>query len=614
MDAPFEALEPRLVLSAPTLTPLAPEASMTRLVLPIQYHSDSPIDLSSIGDGDIGVTGPNGLSQLAQLLAPPTVLSNGDVVAWYTVRPPTGQWEWPAANGTYNVGIVAGAVRNTSGEANAAGGAGSWWLWFNTGRITSSSQSVVLGVGLPGDTGQSADDGWQFNFQLSFPQPVWGPGSGLYVHVTGPHGFDSTVSAVYPYFLYPQLFTAPFGIQGIVKAPGGNWDFSDSGTYTVQVSVAEPDGPYNTRPGDILSTQTYTLNFTAPRAELVSTSVGIRDLTATVRYTPAPGATISAASISNSDISLQSGYYGVSAPEYLGHLAQPPTANADGSVTAVYRVLSPSSGGWSFRDSGPYLIHTRFHQVFDSAGRPVGAGTIGQRTLTFDSPSVIGLSTISANSIAWDVQVSYRNVGALIDTSSLGGAIAVLAYDPAVQSHALAPGSVQLLSFSNSPDNILTARYRILPPTGGVLRDTNYLLQYGSVRLLGGTYETVDAQSSSFDMHFVGAAVMGLQTLSRTTTAWNIELDYSNPHGVISTGSLGTQNLLITAPGGRTVRLSMISFATGTDQVLRVHYRILAATNGGTLAHGTYAFALRSNSVFANGVALPGQSIASLTI
>jgi hypothetical protein len=608
----FEALEARLVLSAPTLTPLAPEASMTRLVLPIQYHSDSPIDLTSIGDGDIGVTGPNGFSQMAQLLAPPAVLSNGDVVARYVVRPPTNQWEWPAANGTYNVGIVAGAVRNTAGEANAAGGAGSWWLWFNTPRITSSGQQVFIGPGLPGTLANQAEDEWIFTFQLAYPVPVHGAGA-LEVHVTGPHGLDTTAFAVYPYFLNPRETISSATLQGIVKAPGGTWDFTDSGAYTVQVASVDYDQAGVPHMRDVISTQAYALDFVAPRAELVSTSVGVRDLTATVRYTAAPGATISAASISNSDISLTSAYIGTVNPELLGLLAQAPTTNADGSVTAVYRVMSPSSGGWSFRDNGPYAIHTRFHQVLDSAGRPVGAGTIGQRTLTFDRPSVIGLHTLAAASIAWDVEVSFRNVGALIDTSRLPG-IDVYTFDAGFGQYMPTPGSVQLLSFSNSSDNILTVRYRILPPTGGILRDTNYHLVYGAARLLGNPYDVIDTQYASLDMHFAGAAVMGLRTLSRTATAWDVELDYSNPRGVISTGSLGTQNLLIAAPGGRMVRLSMLGFATGADQVLRVRYRVLAATNGGTLARGTYGFSLRSGSVFAAGVALPGQVITSLTI
>src|SRR5436190_1882070 len=102
-NAWFERLEERGLLTAPTLTPLAPIATVTQLVLPIQYHSDSPIDLTTIGNGDIGVSGPAGFSQLAHLLGAPTVLSNGDVLARYAVSAPGGQWSWPSANGTYTV-------------------------------------------------------------------------------------------------------------------------------------------------------------------------------------------------------------------------------------------------------------------------------------------------------------------------------------------------------------------------------------------------------------------------------------------------------------------------------------------------------------------------------
>jgi hypothetical protein len=604
LSAPFEPLERRTVLSAPTLTPLAPEATMSRVVFPVQFHSDSPIDLTSIGDGDIAVTGPNGFSQLAHLQTPPTVLSNGDVVARYVVRPtggPWAQWEWPAANGTYNVGIVAGAVRNAAGESNAAGGAGSWWLWFNTPRITAGSQHVAYGAATYGPV----VDSWEFDFTVAYPVPAYDT-TALAVHVTGPGGFDQTVYAVGPYIGSHHGTYSTFSLTGLVTPPGGTWDFSDSGTYTVQVAVPEYVDSYRVQSGDVLSTQSYNLSLATPRADVVSTSFGMRDMTTTIRYTPAPGATINVASITNSDISLDG--------TLLGQLAAAPTTNADGTVTAIYRISSPRSGGWSYQDNGTHTIQTRTNQVTDSAGRAVGVGTIGQVALDMAQPSLIGLHTVAATSVQWDVEVSYRNVGGVIDTATLGSSGIGLALPGGIT----VPANVQFQSFSNSPDNILTARYRITPPAGGVLRDGTYAVFYGRVGVLRTSqqddFNILPGTSTILDMHFAQAAVMGLRTISRTSTAWDIELDYSNPHSIIRTGSLGTQNLIVTAPAGRTVRLSMVSFATGTDQVLRVNYRILAATNGGTLARGLYSFALRSGSVFAGGVALPGQSITSVTI
>ena len=69
------------------------------------------------------MTGPGGFSRLAQLVS--TSGAGGQIVATYSVEPPSGGWS-SAANGTYTVSMLAGQVQDTSSNAVAAGQLGSF--------------------------------------------------------------------------------------------------------------------------------------------------------------------------------------------------------------------------------------------------------------------------------------------------------------------------------------------------------------------------------------------------------------------------------------------------------------------------------------------------------
>src|SRR5947207_1826190 len=104
-SAAFEALEARLVLSAPTVTPLSVDIQGVVLLVGVVYHSDTPLDVSTIDDQDLTVTGPAG--SLAARLSSTTDRGNGEVEAHYFAEAPNGRWDWPSANGTYVVSIGA---------------------------------------------------------------------------------------------------------------------------------------------------------------------------------------------------------------------------------------------------------------------------------------------------------------------------------------------------------------------------------------------------------------------------------------------------------------------------------------------------------------------------
>jgi hypothetical protein len=602
-DAPFESMEARLVLSAPTATPEWVTLTAGSMTISVRYQSDSPIDYTTLGDNDIAATGPGGFSQPGHLESAYDD-GNGGTLAYYGFRAPGGRFDPAVANGTYNFGIGADAVRNTAGEGNAEGGVASYWFWFNR-EITMTDQRLVTGPGpnypdiFQYDQG---DDTWSFAFQQNTGYLEDAPT--LVLHVTGPNGYDQTGLA-YRHLRYREQPYASYqqNVTGSVLAPGGYWDYTDSGDYTVQVGY-QGAGSTSEHPvmGEVVMTRTFTQDIAGPRAEVIASNVRARDWLVTVRYTPAPGRSIDLGSIGDGDIWDD--------PRLLGRLTQPATVNADGSVTAVYSI-SPGPDGWSVHDNGPRTIRTRPGEVRDGAGVVLGTGPLYTTTFSFDQPSIIGLRTLSAMVNAWDVEVSFRNVGGLLNGMTLGGNNLSLnawingRYQPA-------PVNVQFVSSSNSPDNILAIRYRITARQGFLWNGTF------DVFLNAGTMTDISWGFGNFwttmVMQFAGPSVRGLRTVSRTNTSWDVELAFNNPGSLISTSSLSSQNLLVAAPGGRSVRITLMSFVNGSDGVLRVRYRIAATTSGTALWRGTYGFSLRAGSVAAAGVGLPGQFLASMTI
>jgi hypothetical protein len=94
----------------------------------VRYHDDTGIEPTSFDNNDLVVTGPNGFSQPATYL--PKLVSQVDPQTWdvtYQVAAPGGSVD-TADNGAYSVVINAGQVLDTSGNAVAAGAAGTYTL------------------------------------------------------------------------------------------------------------------------------------------------------------------------------------------------------------------------------------------------------------------------------------------------------------------------------------------------------------------------------------------------------------------------------------------------------------------------------------------------------
>jgi CSLREA domain-containing protein len=86
----------------------------------VTYRDDVGIHISSLGTGDVRVTGPGGFSVLAQFVSVDFGNDGTPRNAVYRFMPPGGSWD-AADNGTYTVSVVAGEVTDTSGNAVPSG-------------------------------------------------------------------------------------------------------------------------------------------------------------------------------------------------------------------------------------------------------------------------------------------------------------------------------------------------------------------------------------------------------------------------------------------------------------------------------------------------------------
>jgi hypothetical protein len=85
----------------------------------VNYQDNGSVDVTTLGNGDIRVTGPNDYNQIAEFVGSQAG-SNGSITATYRISAPGGSIWGSADTGAYQVSLVAGQVKDNSGNTNAA--------------------------------------------------------------------------------------------------------------------------------------------------------------------------------------------------------------------------------------------------------------------------------------------------------------------------------------------------------------------------------------------------------------------------------------------------------------------------------------------------------------
>jgi hypothetical protein len=110
-----DGVKPKAVATAPALT----VGQTQHYQFVVKYTDDTLLAASSIGNGDVLVTGPNGYTQLATLVSKTPGRNAKSITAIYQVPPPGDAWD-AVDNGAYTLTLVASQVTDAAGNKMAA--------------------------------------------------------------------------------------------------------------------------------------------------------------------------------------------------------------------------------------------------------------------------------------------------------------------------------------------------------------------------------------------------------------------------------------------------------------------------------------------------------------
>ncbi len=91
----------------------------------VRYADDQGVNVTSLGTGDVRVSGPNGFSALAEFVGVDQAANGTPRVATYRIAPPGGAWD-ATDNGTYTVAVEPNQVADVTGDFAAAGTVGTF--------------------------------------------------------------------------------------------------------------------------------------------------------------------------------------------------------------------------------------------------------------------------------------------------------------------------------------------------------------------------------------------------------------------------------------------------------------------------------------------------------
>jgi uncharacterized delta-60 repeat protein len=365
-------------VDSPVATAVAADVSAggaTTHAVVVTYTDDAGIKPSTIDVGDLSVTGPGGPLTVTGV----TSVDAADpkaVVVTYAVQPPGGAWD-VADNGSYSIAIAGGQVLDLNNNAAVGGGA------FDVAVPADLTLPVVAAVNAPAIT---AGGGTTYSFSITYADAGGidagsinaadvtvarsGGGPALVVASGVAAGTGASVTATY-----------------VVEAPGGTWDGTDNGTYTIAVNggqvldlagnaVASGGGtfavavPIDTTPPTVVSVNAQNV-----------TAAGGTTYTFTVTY--ADDEQLNPATIEATDVVVARAG---GAPLAVTNVTKSGTGQ---SVAATYTLAVPG-GTWDAGDNGTYAITIATGSVADAAGNPVaaGSGTFAVNVPDTNSPGV----------------------------------------------------------------------------------------------------------------------------------------------------------------------------------------------------------------------------------
>jgi hypothetical protein len=331
----------------------------------VTYTDDTAVNATTIGSGDVRITGPGGYSATATLSSVDVGTNGTPRVATYTVTPPSGAWAY-AHNGTYTASMIASQVSDTAGNFVAAGSLGTFTVSIaapSTAAIV--APDVTLGGAITHDilVTYTAAAGVKVSTLDSND-----------VRVTGPRGVYNVLAR------FVAVDTASNGTPRTaayrITPPGGNWDASDNGVYTVSLrpgQVTDINGAAITVPDATFTVNVTTLDVTRPSAVVTASGISVAGGTSyTFTVTYRDDQAVRADTFGSDDITI-------TGPFDWGRLAAYVSTNTvgNGAVRIVTYAMTPPGGTWDAGDNGTYSVAVRGGHVADTAGNTILDAKLG---------------------------------------------------------------------------------------------------------------------------------------------------------------------------------------------------------------------------------------------
>jgi hypothetical protein len=405
---PGSAQSPQSSASTVTIAATAPAAALSAAPISaaggngytfnVSYTDDAAISVASLNGNDVVVIGPHGYNRAATLAGLDGSSDAPARTATYRIAAPGGAWSG-ADNGVYTVTLKAGQVSDIAGNTAAGRALGTFAVGIG---LTISPAPGAPALSPASDTGALNADSIT-NLDNSSPAGV------LQFSVPATLG-GATVT------LY---------VDGAPLASG----VSDGGTITLTTL-----GNARLAAGSHVVTARQTLPGHSESAD--STPIGI------VVDTIAPTASTNPPSVSGAggtrytflvvyrdNLSLNVASFGdgdvlVSGPNGFSEPATFVSVNSltNGMPRNVTYAITPPGGAWSAGDSGGYTIVLQANQVFDTAGNPAAAATIGTFTVNVAIPPS-PVPTAPALSAGSDTGVSATDGLTRLNNNSAAGAL-----------------------------------------------------------------------------------------------------------------------------------------------------------------------------------------------
>jgi glucose/arabinose dehydrogenase len=384
-------------------TTTTPVTGSNNYTFSVNYTDNTSVDITSLDNSDIRVTGNNGFNQLATFISVDNNTNGTPRTATYSINAPGGNWDISDV-GNYTIALEANQIRNVNGNFTGAS---------NLGQFTYSVTGTS--TGLKGEYYDNKDftnlkltrtDG-TINFDFGNGSPDASIGADTFsVRWTG--FVEAKYSENYTFYtasddgislwVNNQQVINRLVDQPVTEFSSTPITLQAGEKYAIRLDYFENKGnavaklfwSSASQAKDIISqSQLYTsatgsTDSIAPTASVNASNLTVgnsNNYTFTVTYSDNTAVNVSSLDSSDIQVTNSNGF------SQLASLVSVDTNTNGTPRTATYRINAPGTT-WTTANNGSYSIALLANQVRDTAGNFASAGTLGNFSINIPASSL----------------------------------------------------------------------------------------------------------------------------------------------------------------------------------------------------------------------------------